>query len=202
MQAGEAFESVLDAARCGAEWAWSRLVDDIDGTLRGYVRRQGGIDPDDLVGETWLHVARGIHRFEGDHNAFRSWVFMVAHHRIIDERRRQRRRPEELLERELLDREGPPAGSAESYAMERIEHEELQQLLDLLSSDQREVVLLRFVGGFGISEIAEIVGKKAGAVQALQRRALARLKRILEEGVRNPGDVAVTRVHEAFEAIS
>jgi DNA-directed RNA polymerase specialized sigma24 family protein len=34
-----------------------------------------------------LHVARGIHRFEGDHNAFRSWVFMVAHHRIIDERR-------------------------------------------------------------------------------------------------------------------
>jgi RNA polymerase sigma-70 factor (ECF subfamily) len=86
--------------------------------------------------------------------------------------------------------------------MERIEHEELQQLLDLLSSDQREVVLLRFVGGFGISEIAEIVGKKAGAVQALQRRALARLKRILEEGVRNPGDVAVTRVHEAFEAIS
>ena len=112
------FQSVLDAARSGAEWAWSRLVNDLDGRLRGYVRRQGGVDADDLVGETWLHVARGLHRFEGDENAFRSWVFMIAHHRIIDERRRRRRKPTELREQAVLDRLGPSTRSAESKAIE------------------------------------------------------------------------------------
>ena len=41
MPVSDPFESVLDAARSGAEWAWSRLVGDIDARLRGYVRRQG-----------------------------------------------------------------------------------------------------------------------------------------------------------------
>jgi RNA polymerase sigma-70 factor (ECF subfamily) len=200
MLAAEPFQSLLDAARSGAEWAWSRLVEAIDGTLRGYVRRQGGMDPDDLVGETWLHVARGIHRFEGDQDGFRSWVFMIAHHRIIDERRRRRRKPEELQDREMLDRVGLPARSAESQAIERLEHEDLQGILDQLSAEQREVLLLRFVGGFGVSEIADIVGKKPGAVQALQRRAFARLKKNLETGSTRSLGLIGNRGNEAFDA--
>ncbi|MEE8456808.1 MAG: RNA polymerase sigma factor [Acidimicrobiia bacterium] len=152
---------------------------DIDGTLRGYVRRQGGMDVDDLVGETWLHVARGLHRFAGDEGAFRSWVFMIAHHRIIDERRRRRRKPVELTEQTALDRTGTSIGSAESVVMERLGEEEFEHILEQLSPAQREVVLLRFVAGFGIKEIGDIVGKKPGAVQALQRRAFKQLAKIL-----------------------
>lgn len=173
------FESVLDAARSGAEWAWARLVDDIDATLRGYVRGQGGVDIDDLVGETWLHVVRGLRKFQGDGNAFRSWVFMIAHHRIIDERRRRRRKPTDLTEEVVLDRVSPSTHSAESAAMERFGDEEFIHTLEQLSPDQREVLLLRFGAGFGIKEIAGIVGKKPGAVQALQRRAFRRLERSL-----------------------
>ncbi|MFV1980984.1 MAG: RNA polymerase sigma factor [Rhodothermia bacterium] len=179
MPTDDPFQSVVDAARSGAEWAWARLVNDIDGTLRGYVRRQGGVDVDDLVGETWLHVARGLHRFAGDESAFRSWVFMIAHHRIIDERRRRRRRPVELTEQTALARLGPSRDSAESVAMERLDEEQFQHILEQLSPAQREVVLLRFVAGFGIKEIADIVGKKPGAVQALQRRAFKQLEKIL-----------------------
>lgn len=180
---GEAFRSILDAARSGAEWAWARLVADIDPALRGYLRRQGASDPDNLAGETWLQVARGIRSFEGDYQGFRSWVFMIAHHRTIDERRRRRRRPEELEEEAGLDKAGAPTRSAESIALESLEQEDMEMILGRLSPPQREVVLLRIVAGFGISEIAEIVGKKPGAVQALQHRALRRLRRILEEGV-------------------
>ncbi len=179
MPVDDPFQSVLDAARSGAEWAWTRLVNDIDGVLRGYVRRQGGVDVDDLVGETWLHVARGVHRFDGDGAAFRSWVFMIAHHRIIDERRRRRRKPVDLAEQTLLDQASPSIGSAEAVAIERERDEEFQRILRELSPAQREVLLLRFVAGFGISEIAEIVGKKPGAVRALQRRAFKRLEKIL-----------------------
>ncbi len=63
--------------------------------------------------------------------------------------------------------------------MERLGEEELQHILEQLSPAQREVLLLRFAAGFGITEIAAIVGKKPGAVQALQRRAFKQLEKIL-----------------------
>ncbi len=179
MPVADSFETVLDAARSGAEWAWSRLLGDVDGTLRGYVRRQGGVDVDDLMSETWLHVVRGLNRFSGDETAFRSWVFMIAHHRIIDERRRLSRRPIGYAEEEALEEAGPRAPSAEAEGIDRIGEEDLQLVLEQLSPSQREVVLLRFVAGFGVTETAEIVGKNPGAVQALQRRAFRRLEKIL-----------------------
>ncbi|MBS3956361.1 MAG: sigma-70 family RNA polymerase sigma factor [Clostridiales bacterium] len=176
------FESVLIAARHGAEWAWERLVGDLDGSLRGYVRRQGGVDVDDLLGETWLQVARGLTRFSGDEAAFRSWVFMIAHHRIVDERRRIRRKRVDSVEAIVLDEAATEVRSAESEAIERMADEELLRMLDMLPQDQREVIVLRFVACFGVTEIARIVGKSPGAVRALQRRALRRLEKILGEG--------------------
>lgn len=179
----EAFGSILAAAGGGAEWAWARLMEDIDPVLRGYLRKQGASDPDDLAGETWMHVARGIKSFQGDYQGFRSWVFMIAHHRIIDDRRRRSRRPEDLEEAATIDRAAPSARSAESEAFESLEHGEVERILDELAPAQREVVLLRVVAGFGITEIAEIMGKKPGAIQALQHRAFKRLRKIVEEGV-------------------
>jgi RNA polymerase sigma-70 factor (ECF subfamily) len=152
----------------------------------------GASDPDDLVGETWLHVARRIHEFSGDEAGFRSWVFMIAHHRVIDARRRRSRRPEVLADQNTL--RGPSTRSAEDEAMERMAADELEAVLEQLSPDQREVVLLRFVGGFGIREIAEIMGKRPGAVQALQRRAFAKLEKILEREVRFRRLPTVTRL--------
>lgn len=180
---GEAFDSVVDAARAGAEWAWGRLVADIDPVLRGYLARHGSSDVDELSGETWLHVARGISRFEGDYDDFRSWVFMVGHHRIIDERRRRRRRPADPTEGEEISRRLESVGSAENEVMDQFESDAVLRVLDELTADQREVVLLRVMGGFGVTEIAGIIGKKPGAVQALQHRAFRRLEKILEKGV-------------------
>ncbi|MEX1043252.1 MAG: RNA polymerase sigma factor [Acidimicrobiia bacterium] len=179
----EAFDSIVAAARSGAEWAWERLLNEVDPVLRGYLRSQGATDVDDLAGETWLHVARGMGGFQGGYTDFRSWVFMIAHHRIIDERRKRGRRPVDLEESEALERSAPPFRSAESEVMDVMDEAEVERLLDHLSVDQREVVLLRVLGGFGISEIAQIIGKKPGAVQALQFRAFRRLEKFLEKDV-------------------
>lgn len=176
-----AFDPILEAACAGAEWAWARLLHNIDPVLRGYLRKQGANDPDDLAGETWLHVARGIKSFDGNYREFRSWVFMVAHHRIIDDRRRRSRRPEQPEDEATLERTAPTDRSAEAEAMGRLEHDDLEKLLSRLSPAQREVVLLRVTAGFGITEIAEVIGKKPGAVQALQHRAFRRLRKFLEE---------------------
>ena len=52
-------------------------------------------------------------------------------------------------------------------------------MLGTLSEDQREVLLLRVVGDLSIEEVAKAIGKRPGAVKALQRRGLAAIRREL-----------------------
>ena len=56
----------------------------------GYLRGQGVADPEDVLGEVFLNVATSLHRFHGDDDQLRRWVFTLAHHRIIGDRRRRR----------------------------------------------------------------------------------------------------------------
>ena len=65
MTLGDAFESVLAAARTGEEWAWTRLYSDLAGPVRGYLAGRGSPDPEDEAAETFLHIARGLSSFAG-----------------------------------------------------------------------------------------------------------------------------------------
>ena len=71
----------------GDEAAWSEIWAELAPAVLGYLRGSNAPDPEDVLGETFLQVARDVNRFEGDWVAFRSWVFTVAHHRLIDARR-------------------------------------------------------------------------------------------------------------------
>lgn len=169
------FQSILEAARTGAEWAWSRLYADLAGPVRGYAVVRGAAEPDDVVGETFLQVARNLAGFEGEYGGFRSWVFMVAHHRIVDERRRRGRRPEEPVGE-------PPSramGDVEEEAMAEMATERVMAVLAGLSPDQRSVVVLRVIEDLSLEETAGVLGKRVGAVKSLQKRAFDRLEKIL-----------------------
>ena len=177
----DAFTPVLEAARAGAEWAWRRLYEDLSGQVLGYMRRQGAHDAEDLLGEVWLQVARNIGTFDGDEANFRSWIFTVAHHRVIDERRRSGRRREEPVPQlpETASEDVAARSALDSIATDRV-----QSLLDRIAPAQRDVLLLRIVGGLTVAEVAEALDKRPGAVKALQRRGLEALRRLLErEGV-------------------
>jgi RNA polymerase sigma factor (sigma-70 family) len=178
MALGAGFPSVLAAAQTGAEWAWESLYRDLAGTVRGYLRAHGAHEPDDLLGEVFLQLARNIGTFEGDERGFRSWVFTVAHHRLIDERRARGRRPVDPADDSLLE-ETSPYGDAEHEAVQRLSAGEARALIDHLSPDQRDVLLLRILGGLTVEEVAAVVGKRPGAVKALQRRGLASLQRMV-----------------------
>src|SRR2546425_1848405 len=91
---GEQFEGVLDAARAGAEWAWRILYESLAPSVLGYLRARGAPDPEGVCGEVFCQLVRDIHRFKGDEAGFRSWVFVMAHHRLLDDLRRRKRRPE------------------------------------------------------------------------------------------------------------
>jgi RNA polymerase sigma-70 factor (ECF subfamily) len=171
-----AFVSVLASAKLGGQRAWTMLYNELAGPVLGYIRLQGAAEPEDLVGEVFLHIARKIGTFEGDAAGFRSWVFMVAHNRVIDERRRRGRRPVELVTPEQLEPVEAKV-DVETAAMNSLATDRVNALLATLTPDQRAVLHLRMVGGFTIDEIATILGKPPGAVKALQRRALGALKR-------------------------
>ncbi len=179
---GQAFDDVLMAAQAGAGWAFTRLYEDLAGVVTGYLRQQGAQEPDDVASETFLHVFGGLGRFEGDADAFRSWVFTIAHHRLVDERRRLGRRPEVMQ----VDAVGvqPDAGpSPDHTVVDEARWEELEQHLSVLTPLQRDVVLLRVVAGLTVTETAATVDRSEDAVRQLQLRGL----RALEEDLRAGG---------------
>jgi RNA polymerase sigma-70 factor (ECF subfamily) len=173
------FDTVLSAAHEGAEWAWEILVRRLAPNLFRFFRVRGLPDPEAMVGEVFVDIARNLGTFEGDYSSFRSWVFVIAYRRMSDERRRQKRR---LDERPV---EVPPepdrsAPSAEDEAMEVLANDEAASLLARLTREQRDVISLRVVAGLSLNETAQATGKRVGAVKALQRRAIAALRKEIE----------------------
>ncbi|MFQ5968648.1 MAG: RNA polymerase sigma factor [Acidimicrobiia bacterium] len=190
---GDEFSSVLLGAQAGAEWAWTRLYQDLSPQLLGYLRSRGGNEPEDLLGDLWLQVARNIAGFSGDERDFRAWIFTVAYHRLVDERRYRGRRPSLPMAEVPVDAVTPEY--AESHALESIAAEEIKHLLEQLTQQQRDVLTLRILAGMTIPEISKAMGKKVGAVKQLQRRAVRALVRLSEEeGIPLEALRSVTRV--------
>lgn len=174
------FAPVLDAARAGADWAWTRLYEDLAPVVLGYLRAHGAANPEDVLGETFLQVVRDLERFEGDESGWRSWVFTVAHRRLVDERRHRGRRPVAPAEDEELAAALPPDPGSEPEALANLGTERVLALLDVLTDEQRSALALRFVAGLTLPEVAEVLGRSPNATKALQRRGLRTLRRHLE----------------------
>lgn len=178
---GDAFDALLAGARSGAPWAWERLYRWLSPAVAGYLRVQGVTDAEDVTSEVFVGVVRNIGRFHGDERQFRSWVFVIAHHRLQDHRRQRARRPEPG---ELVDVGAMTGGDAEDDALRSIATGRVYELCARLAPDQRDVLLLRIVGDLTVDDVAAALGKTSGAVKALQRRGFEALRKIFEqEGV-------------------
>jgi len=179
---GENFPGILEAARTGAEWAWTAIYRDLAAAVLGYLRAHRAHEPEDLTGEVFLQVVRDLSRFQGGEREFRAWVFVIAHHRLLDEARRGARRPLDL------EPDGPAvvsdAEGVETQVIESTAADSVRRIIDRLPPEQRDVLLLRVIGDLTVEEVARAIGKSSGAVKALQRRGVASIRRTLtEEGV-------------------
>jgi RNA polymerase sigma factor (sigma-70 family) len=179
---GGEFAAVLDAAQSGAPQGLETIFTTLSPVVTGYLRLQGAAEPEDLASEVFVAVLRNIGTFTGDEAGFRSWVFTIAHRRLLDERRRLARRP---VSEPLADELDLVASEDVETAVEQtLSTERVRDLCEQLAPDQRDVLLLRLLGRLTIDEVAEVVGKGQGAVKALQRRGMRAVGRLLErEGV-------------------
>jgi RNA polymerase sigma factor (sigma-70 family) len=176
------FDPVLAAARRGSPEAFQALYTDLVRPVAAYLRGKGVGDVEDVTSEVFLAVFTGLERFTGGQAEFRSWVFTITHRRVVDHWRRASRTPG--TEEYTAEDDARTAPSAEDDALDELGSARVHELLAELTPDQRDVLLLRVVADLTVEQVAEVVGKPAGAVKALQRRGLAALRKLVEaEGV-------------------
>ena len=173
------FSLHLRAARSGDETAWRSLYDWLAPQILGFLRASGLPDPEDVLGDVFLDVARGVGDFKGNAKGFRAWAFTIARARRVDEIRRRSRRSEEPLERVVLEM-APARSDVEHEALAMVALGELLEVLGNLTDDQAEVLVLRALGGWTSREIGEITGRSTGSVEQLQHRATEALRDLLD----------------------
>lgn len=170
----EDFLGTLARARAGDERAFTLLFRDVQPALLRYARARAPRRGEDIAEEVWLEVVRGLHRFAGDEQGFRAWIFTIARHKIIDDHRYQgRRRTVPLDGTDELD-----LPIVRDVAQDQEDSEATRAALTLvrtLPAQQAEVILLRVVGGLDCNQTARVLGKSPGAVRVLSHRGLRKL---------------------------
>lgn len=184
----DSFADVLAAARRGESWAAETLFIDLQPRLLRFLRSTEPRAADDLAGEVWLGLARGLATFEGDLHGFRAWVFSIARRRLVDHRRTAARRATEPVDHEFFrDRGGHEPGDDDGMAIvtDRLSAQEAVDLIvATLPADQSEVLVLRIVADLDVAHVAELLGHTPNWVRVTQHRALRRLAEALESGQR------------------
>jgi RNA polymerase sigma-70 factor (ECF subfamily) len=164
----------LKAAADGDEAGFAALWRALQPPLLRYLRVVVGGAAEDVASETWLQATRDLPQFDGGTTAFRGWLFRIARHRAIDERRRGARRPEEPAESV-----GPAMRSATpdaaTEAVESIGTAWALRIIATLPPDQAEAVTLRVVAGLDVATTAQVLGKRPGSVRVATMRGLRRL---------------------------
>jgi RNA polymerase sigma factor (sigma-70 family) len=174
---------LVEEARTGSAVAFEQLYRTMAGQVSSYLRWHRASDPDGLTNDVFVQVHRNLDGFSGDEQGFRSWVFTIAHHRMIDDRRRANRQPR--VDGEVGVEEHMGTGDVEDDVLAWLAHDRVRDLLAVLSRDQRDVVLLRIVADLSVEDVARMLGKREGAVKALQHRALNALRRHIDR--QHPG---------------
>ncbi|MFA5866437.1 MAG: sigma-70 family RNA polymerase sigma factor [Actinomycetota bacterium] len=161
--------------------AFGRIYDICVGSvyLYAFYRIGNRLDAEDVTEETFLRAFRSIGRYEQRENPFTAWLFTIGRAAVADfYRKKQPRRTETGLEAEALESMSDPRAHMELAA--GLYAEDLAGLIKRLSSDQQNVIALRFLAGLKLSETAAMLGKNENAVKALQHRALEALRKMME----------------------
>lgn len=133
---------------------------------------------EDITGEVFTRMMEAIGGYTYRGTPITAWLYRIARNLIVDHQRRGNRiRPLEDADPDLVVSDNPV-----DLAERRLTWDELSAMLNRLTEEQRQVVILKFIENLDNREIAEIVGKTEGSVKALQHRALRSLRRLLERG--------------------
>lgn len=137
-------------------------------------------EAEDLTAQTFLQAWQAIDRYQIRGAPFLSWLFRIAHNLAVSHLRG--RRDNSQLQDTVVDE--TTRRNPEEACEQKIDLDRVRQAILKLGSDQRQVIILRFVEDSDYREVAEIMGKSVAAVRVIQHRALSALRKQLQvEGV-------------------
>jgi RNA polymerase sigma-70 factor (ECF subfamily) len=131
---------------------------------------------EDIASEVFLRLLNALHARRAPQTTLRGWLFGVAAHLVADHFRRA---PRESVPLTWTIADPAPSPAAEVEA--NIRQQQVRAAIRRLTSEQQEVLALRFGSGFSVAETAQALGKSEAAVKALQFRALESLRQRLVE---------------------
>lgn len=175
-------------ARAGDAPAFGLLYDHYVELVYRYVYYRVGSHAlaEDLTSDTFLRALRGIGDFSWQGRDFGAWLVTIARNLVADHFKSSRYKLE-ITTPQLLD-EGLRPGwmhgefrvqSPECTVIDQMTTRALLSAVRRLGSEQQECVVLRFLHGLSVAETAQVMGKKSGAIKALQYRAVRSLARML-----------------------
>lgn len=136
-------------------------------------------DAEELSQVTFVQAYKDLAGFDG-RSSFRTWLYAIARHRCLDWLKAKRRR-----ERRFQTVEDYPEVAVDDNTSGHTQQHRLQALLktclEALPAAVRSAVLMRHQLEYSYEEMAEIIGDKAGTLQARVVRSLPKLRQCLEE---------------------
>jgi RNA polymerase sigma-70 factor, ECF subfamily len=143
-----------------------------------YYRVDSAVTAEDLTADVFLRAFESLPAYEDRSVPLVSWLYRIAHARIIDHYRRVRRRGvDENIEAMDLRAED----DIDLSLMTDHKAGAVQAALQRLTPEQQQVIVMRFIEGQNLEKTAEALNKSVGAVKALQHRALQGLSKALKD---------------------
>ena len=164
----QAISAVRDGDGDALRFLYLRYSDGVYSYVCSIVRDEH--EAEDVTQSIFARLPVALARYQPQVVPFASWILRVAHNAAIDSVRAHRQIPcEEVRDPNAVEDDG---------SWDRLEA--IRAALREVPAEQREVLVLRFVGGLTPGEIAVRMGRTENAVHALQHRGRRRLRTELE----------------------
>lgn len=141
-------------------------------------RMEDSLVVEDIVSDVFLSLLNALQKRGTEIRDLRAWLLGAAHNLVQDAlRKKYRRNAAPLEDIEQLPHQQLP----ETDVDRRMQRQTIQHFMGRLTEEQQHVLALRFSQELSVDETARMMGKSVSAVKVLQFRALAALRRLLEE---------------------
>ena len=181
-------EELMQRYRDGDARAFEALYARHKGPVYRYILRQCGVAAlaEELFQDIWMNLIKARSRYE-PRAKFTTWLYTLAHHRVVDHYRRQAAGvpisyDDDPDDEPLIEQVADSEVHQPDNEFER--SRQAQQLLGLLAQlpeAQREAFLLREEGGLSLEEIAAATGVNTETAKSRLRYALAKLRQGMKE---------------------
>ena len=172
--------SLLERAKAYDPSALSEIYDRYSMRIHNYIyRRVGNVQlAEDLAAEVFVRMLQAAQSDKFARTSLSAWLYRIAHNLIVDHFRSQSQREVQAWDERLGAAVDDPTVAIEA----KLAQQGLRAALSHLTEQQQQVIVLRFGEGLSAPQIAEILDTSEGAVRALQHRALASMRRVMERG--------------------